>query len=225
MSELKQLMKKYKIKDSSLDLILTSLTHSSYANEHNTIHNERLEFLGDAVLSILVSEYLYENFPNLNEGDMSKLRARSVCEEANAEYARELNLAPMLRLGHGEEMGGGRHRDAVLNDAFEAMLGAIYLKEGLAKVKEILNDVVFPKIGKIDDNSFVDYKSKLQEYVQSETREALVYKEIKEEGKPHDKTFTMAVFLDGVKLGTGTGKSKKAAEQLAAKQALDMMSK
>ena len=225
MKELKQLMSKYKIKESSLDLLLTSLTHSSYANEHSTIHNERLEFLGDAVLSILVSEYLYENYPDLNEGDMSKLRARTVCEEANAEYAKELNLGNMLRLGHGEELGGGRYRNAVLNDAFEAMLGAIYLTEGLNKVRAILKDVVFPKIGKTSDTSFIDYKSKLQEYVQSETREALVYREIKEEGKPHEKTFTMAVFLDGVKLGVGTGKSKKAAEQLAAKQALDMMSK
>lgn len=223
--ELKQLMQKYNLNSKSKETILTALTHSSYANEHNTIHNERLEFLGDAVLSVLVSEYLYNNFQDLNEGDMSKLRARSVCEEANAEYARLLNLGPMLRLGHGEELSGGRVRDAVLNDAFEALMGAIYLTEGLAKVKEILTDVVFSSIGKITNNSFIDYKSKLQEYVQSETREALVYKEINESGKPHEKVFTMAVFLDGVKLGTGSGKSKKAAEQLAAKQALEKMSK
>lgn len=225
MSELKQLMQKYKINNASMDTILIALTHSSYANEHNTEHNERLEFLGDSVLSILVSEYLYNNFHDLNEGDMSKLRARAVCEEANAEYARKLNLGSMLRLGHGEELGGGRVRDAVLNDAFEALMGAIYLTEGLSKVKEILTEIVFPSIGKITNNSFIDYKSKLQEYVQSETREALIYKEINESGKPHEKVFTMAVFLDGVKLGVGSGKSKKAAEQLAAKQALEKMSK
>lgn len=225
MTELEQFMNKYQINAQSLDLLLTSLTHSSYANEHGTVHNERLEFLGDAVLSILVSEYLYQNYPQLNEGDMSKLRARTVCEEANALYAKQMGLGTMLRLGHGEELGGGRFRDAVLNDAFEAMLGALYLTEGLDKVKEILKDVVFPSIGQISDNAFVDYKSRLQEYVQSETREALIYREINESGKPHDKTFTMAVYLDGVKLGVGTGKSKKAAEQLAAKQALDKMSK
>lgn len=222
---LKAFIQKYHISDASLYLVEEALTHSSYANEHNTKHNERLEFLGDSVLNMLVAEEIFKNYKNMAEGEMTKLRAASVCEEANAMYARSIDLSDMLKLGHGEEMSGGRFRDAILNDAFEALIAAIYLTEGINKTREILKDVVFPNIGKITDSSFIDYKSKLQEYVQSETREALIYKEISEVGRPHDKTFTMAVYLDDVKLGIGIGKSKKQAEQLAAKQALEKMAK
>ena len=222
---LKAFIKKYHISDTSLYLIEEALTHSSYANEHNTKHNERLEFLGDSVLNMLVAEEIFKNYKNMAEGEMTKLRAASVCEEANAMYARSINLSDMLKLGHGEELSGGRFRDAILNDAFEALVAAIYLTEGIVKTREILKDIVFPNIGKITETSFIDYKSKLQEYVQSETREALVYKEISEVGRPHDKTFTMAVYLDDVKLGVGVGKSKKQAEQFAAKQALEKMAK
>lgn len=223
MSNLDAFLKKYKIDSSRMDIIEEALTHSSYANEHQTTCYERLEFLGDAVLGILVAEFIYKNYPNLPEGKMTKLRATYVCEDANYKYAQELEIGSMIRLGHGEEMSGGRTRPTVLNDVFEALLGAIYLTNGLEKVREILSDVVFPHIGKDIVKPFVDYKSKLQEYIQTETRSVLQYRLDDVVGPPHDRTFTMSVSLDGIKLGVGIGKSKKDAEQLAAKAALDKM--
>lgn len=225
MNKLDNLLDKYNIKKDQIAVIEEALTHSSYANEHNTKSNERLEFLGDAVLSVLVTEFIYNEFPTLPEGKMTKLRATYVCEDANYIYAQKLGISEVLRLGHGEELGGGRTRAAVLNDAFEAFLGAIYLTNGLDKVKEILIDVVFPHIGKDIVKPFVDYKSRLQEYIQSETRQALIYRVDNIVGPPHNRTFTISVVLDGIKLGEGVGKSKKDAEQLAAKKALEKMVK
>ena len=225
MNKLDNLLDKYNIKKDQIAVIEEALTHSSYANEHNTKSNERLEFLGDAVLSVLVTEFIYNEFPTLPEGKMTKLRATYVCEDANYIYAQKLGISEVLRLGHGEELGGGRTRAAVLNDAFEAFLGAIYLTNGLEKVKEILIDVVFPHIGKDIVKPFVDYKSRLQEYIQSETRQALTYRVDNIAGPPHNRTFTISVVLDGIKLGEGVGKSKKDAEQLAAKKALEKMVK
>lgn len=225
MNKLDNLLNKYNIKKDQIVVIEEALTHSSYANEHNTNSNERLEFLGDAVLSVLVTEFIYNEFPTLPEGKMTKLRATYVCEDANYIYAQKLGISEVLRLGHGEELGGGRTRAAVLNDAFEAFLGAIYLTNGLEKVKEILIDVVFPHIGKDIVKPFVDYKSRLQEYIQAETRQALTYRVDNIVGPPHNRTFTISVVLDGIKLGEGVGKSKKDAEQLAAKKALEKMVK
>lgn len=225
MTKLELLLKKYDIKVENLNIINESLTHSSYANEHEVKSNERLEFLGDAVLGLLVAEYIYKNNPTLPEGKMTKLRATYVCEDANVTYANHLGIGEVLRLGHGEEMSGGRTRPAVLNDAFEAFLGAVYLENGLDKVRTILNDVVFPHIGKDIVKPFVDYKSHLQEYIQAESRSILQYRLDLVEGPPHNRTFTMSVLLDGIKLGEGIGKSKKDAEQLAAKAALDKMAK
>ena len=223
--KLDEILKKYQINVLDKSLIIEGLTHSSYANEHHCESNERLEFLGDAVLGLLVGEYIYKNNPGLAEGQMTKLRATYVCEDANHKYAQVLGLGDALLLGHGEELGGGRTRPAVLNDAFEAFLGAIYLTCGLEKVREILEQVVFPHIGKDIVKPFVDYKSHLQEYIQSESREAIVYRLDKVMGPPHDRTFTISVLLDNIKLGEGTGKSKKDAEQLAAKAALEKMVK
>ena len=225
MNKLDNLLDKYNTKKDRIAVIEEALTHSFYANEHNTKSNERLEFLGDAVLSVLVTEFIYNEFPTLPEGKMTKLRATYVCEDANYIYAQKLGISEVLRLGHGEELGGGRTRAAVLNDAFEAFLGAIYLTNGLEKVKEILIDVVFPHIGKDIVKPFVDYKSRLQEYIQSETRQALTYRVDNIVGPPHNRTFTISVVLDGIKLGEGVGKSKKDAEQLAAKKALEKMVK
>lgn len=225
MNKLDNLLNKYNIRKDQIVVIEEALTHSSYANEHNTNSNERLEFLGDAVLSVLVTEFIYNEFPTLPEGKMTKLRATYVCEDANYIYAQKLGISEVLRLGHGEELGGGRTRAAVLNDAFEAFLGAIYLTNGLEKVKEILIDVVFPHIGKDIVKPFVDYKSRLQEYIQAETRQALTYRVDNIVGPPHNRTFTISVVLDGIKLGEGVGKSKKDAEQLAAKKALEKMVK
>lgn len=225
MNKLEAFLNKYKIKADNMDIILEALTHSSYANEHQTTCYERLEFLGDAVLGILVAEFIYKNYPGLPEGKMTKLRATYVCEDANFKYAQELSIGEMIRLGHGEEMSGGRTRTTVLNDAFEALLGAIYLTNGLDKVREVLSDVVFPHIGQDIVKPFVDYKSRLQEYIQTETRSVLQYRLDDVVGPPHDRTFTMSVTLDGIRLGVGVGKSKKDAEQHAAQDALNKMVK
>lgn len=225
MTKLQKLLNKYDIEVKNLDRIKEALTHSSYANEHSLKSNERLEYLGDAVLGLLVAEYIFKNNPNLPEGKMTKLRATYVCEDANYKYAMELGIGDVLYLGHGEEQSGGRTRPAVLNDAFEAFLGAVYLEAGLDKVRTILEDVVFPHIGKDIIKPFVDYKSHLQEYIQSESRSILQYRLDNVEGPPHDRTFTMSVLLDGIKLGQGIGKSKKDAEQQAAASALEKMAK
>ena len=225
MTNLKKLLQKYDINVSNINLIKEALTHSSYANEHNLKSNERLEYLGDAVLGLLVAEYIFKNNPDLPEGKMTKLRATYVCEDANYKYAQELGIGDVLYLGHGEEQSGGRSRPAVLNDAFEAFLGAVYLEVGLEKVREILEDIVFPHVGKDIVKPFVDYKSHLQEYIQSESRSILQYRLDNVDGPPHDRTFTMSVLLDGIKLGQGIGKSKKDAEQQAAASALEKMAK
>ena len=157
MNKLNILLDKYNINKDKIEVIEEALTHSSYANEHNATSNERLEFLGDSVLNLLVAEYIFQQFPTLPEGKMTKLRATYVCEDANHIYAQKLGISEVLRLGHGEELGGGRTRAAVLNDAFEAFLGAIYLTNGLDKVREILKVVVFPHVGKDIVKPFVDY--------------------------------------------------------------------
>ena len=201
------------------------MTHSSYANEHNLKSNERIEFLGDAVLGFLVAQYIYNNFPNMPEGKMSKLRATYVCENANAKYATVIGIDQLLLLGKGEEQSGGRQKEAVINDAFESFLGAVYLTNGLDDVKKILEKVVFPHIKANDQIEFVDYKSQLQEYIQAETRSSLVYTLVNREGASNDPIFTMEVVLEGIVLGRGIGKSKKEASQLAAKNALSKMAK
>ncbi len=222
---LNKILADYDIKINNYEHFLLAMTHSSYANEHNLKSNERIEFLGDAVLGLLVAEYIYQNFPNIPEGKMSKLRATYVCENANAKYARELKIDELLLLGRGEELSGGRNKDAVINDGFESFLGALYLTKGISSVKKILEKIVFPHIKANDQVEFVDYKSLLQEYVQAETRSALVYRLDKKEGTANEPTFTMSVLLDGIILGTGVGRSKKDSGQLAAKDALSKMAK
>ena len=214
------------IKKFGLDLELNStieesLTHSSYANEHGLKSNERLEFLGDAVLSIFVTRYIYETYPEMPEGKMTKLRATYVCEDANAKYAKIIGLDKLIQLGHGEELSGGRNRDAVLNDAFEAFLAGVYLSKGLTEVAKIIDEVVLPEIRDVNDVPFVDYKSQLQEYIQAEKRTILTYRLDEVIGPPHQRTFKMSAVLDGITLGTGVGKSKKEAEQIAAHEALN----
>ena len=175
---LNEILAKYDVKIKKYDHFILAMSHSSYANEHNVSSNERIEFLGDAVLGMLVARYIYENFPFLPEGKMSKLRATYVCENANAKYAKELQIDKLLLLGRGEELSGGRQKDAIINDAFESFLGALYLTNGLDDVKKVLEKLVFPHIKANDQIEFIDYKSLLQEYVQSETRASLVYKRI-----------------------------------------------
>lgn len=201
------------------DLLETALTHSSYANEHNTESNERLEYMGDAVLDLLMGEYLYKKFPKRQEGSLTKMRAKNVCESALVEYAKRCDLKDYLLLGKGEEMSGGRNRSALQADAFEALLGAIYLDKGLEEVRKVFDKVVVPTVESDKVDNFVDYKSYLQELVQSDKR-TLEYKVVDEQGPSHDKTFVTRVYMDDILMGEGAGKTKKESEQHAAETAL-----
>jgi ribonuclease-3 len=207
------------LKFNDLALLETSLTHSSYANENQCESNERLEFIGDAVLDLLMGKYLYEKNKDYNEGDLTKIRAKNVCESALVEYAKACNLKKYLRLGIGEEKSGGRNRVALQADAFEAFIGAIYLDKGLDEVYKVFNKIVIPLVEEERQDNFVDYKSYLQELVQSDKR-TLEYKMIAEKGPSHDKTFVMRVYMDDILMGEGSGKTKKEAEQHAAEMAL-----
>lgn len=198
-------------------LLSHALTHSSYANEKHwdkTKCNERLEYLGDAVLELLSSDFLFKNYPTMPEGEMTKLRASLVCEPTLAFCAEEISLGEYLLLGKGEDLTGGRKRPSVVSDAMEALIGAIYLDGGLANAKEfvhrfILNDIEHKQL-------FYDSKTILQEMVQAEFKDGLVYELLKEEGPDHNKSFEVCVKIGGRELGRGTGRTKKAAEQVAA---------
>lgn len=203
------------------NLITLALTHSSYANEKHQgglANNERLEFLGDAVLELISSEFLFLNNRKMHEGELTRLRASLVCEPTLAECAREMGLGNYLLLGKGEDMTGGRQRDSILSDAMEAIIGAIYLDSGFASAKEhiyrfILSDIEHKKL-------FFDSKTILQEMVQGKWEEALSYRLLKEDGPDHNKTFTAAVYLGSRQLAQGSGRTKKASEQAAAYEAI-----
>ena len=209
----------YKFKD--IRLLENALTHSSYANENHKKSNERLEFLGDSVLSIIMSDYLYKKMSDTNEGDLSKLRASLVCEQSLDKVARRIGLDEALMLGRGEEMSGGRKRPSIVSDAFEAVLAAIYLDSDIETARNWLlplmkDDIEDAIAGRRSD----DYKTTLQEKIQKNHAGTISYNLVKEEGQAHLKSFTVQVLLDGKKIGTGTGSSKKEAEQNAAKMAL-----
>lgn len=215
----------YKFKDAAL--FNTAMTHSSYANEHrgsHLHHNERLEFLGDSVLGFVTADYLMGHFPDLPEGELTKLRAAVVCEGALCEIARELGIPGQIRLGHGEEAGGGRERPSILADATEALLGAIYLDGGIEQARAFVLRFIPHKVDvAIAGGAFKDYKTMLQEIVQKNKQEALSYRLAGESGPDHDKRFTMEVLLNSNVFAAGMGKSKKEAEQMAAKKALELM--
>ena len=202
--------------------ILEALTHSSYSNENkNYKYNERLEFLGDSVLSIVISDYLFREEKNLPEGELTKLRANIVCEESLSEVALNIKLGDYLLLGKGEEATGGRERISILADALEAVIAAIYLDGGMDNAKKF----IFDNMQEIIEDSlkgkiFRDYKTYLQEVLQSKGEQHIWYKLIEEKGPDHNKRFVMEVGINDVVLGVGEGKSKKDAEQLAAKSAL-----
>ena len=201
---------KYKVYINDSKLLSVALTHSSYANEFSGEDYERLEFLGDAVLQIIVSEYLYKT-TNLNEGDMTKLRASFVCEHALAAYSNDIGLIPFIKTGAGQNKNVN---ETIIADIFESVLGAIYLSNGLSDCEKIITAVVIPYIE--SGHSFMtDYKTILQEYVQTD-KKSLEYKIIKESGPAHDKIYTIEVRIDGMIFGRGTGRSKKEAEQQAA---------
>ena len=198
-------------------LFRQAMTHSSYANEHRLDHsccNERLEFLGDAVLELSTSEFLYQKYQKLPEGDLTKTRASIVCEPTLALCAGEIELGEYLLLGKGEEASGGRNRNSVVSDAMEALIGAIYLDGGFANAKEfvgrfILNDIEHKQL-------FYDSKTILQEMVQSRNEGELSYELLKEEGPDHNKSFEVCARIGGAEVGRGRGRTKKAAEQMAA---------
>lgn len=197
-----------------------ALTHSSYANEKKLGKlgsNERLEFLGDAVLELISSDYLYARFTQIPEGELTKKRASLVCEPSLAYCAREFGLPQFLLLGKGEDMTGGRNRDSIVSDATEALLGAIYLDGGFASAKEFIHKFILKDIE--HKKLFYDSKTILQEVVQGK-HESLSYELVNESGPDHDKNFTVDVHIDGKKISSGTGHTKKAAEQQAAYQAL-----
>ena len=206
-------------------LLLNALTHSSYANEarHGVTSNERLEFLGDSVLSIIVSNYLFTQFPNMPEGELTKLRASLVCEKSLCAFSRVLELGKFLQLGKGEDKGGGRERDSILADAFEAVLAAIYLDGGMEIARKHVMNFVLRELKHTDDEVVKDYKTALQEIIQRNPEESVSYILTDEFGPDHDKQFTVEVHLNSNIIGTGKGKSKKQAEQMAAKQALHLM--
>lgn len=192
----------------------TALTHTSYANEHNVESYERLEYLGDAVLELIISDYFFKN-TNLAEGKMSKKRSMYVCEEALDAYAKDINLAEYIKVGNGMH---NEVNATIVADVFEAVIASIYLNNGLSKAKEFIYDIIIPKIE--ENNVYLsDYKSYLQELVQT-NQKSVEYTVINEYGPSHDKTFEVEARVDGMLYGKGTGKSKKEAEQNAARDAI-----
>ncbi len=208
-------------------LIDDAFTHTSYMNEHKqTLHdNERLEFMGDAVMQIWVSERLFNMEPAVSEGRMTTMRAQLVCEKSFAMIMRELKLTPYIKLGIGEEKNGGRNKDSILADAFEAFVGALYLTGGMDSVSKILDPVFEPLINHPELTGITDYKTQLQEYAQSDIRKSVRYVLLSEKGPSNNPQFEMGVYLDDILLGRGVASSKKQAEQNAAREALKILVK
>ncbi len=205
--------------------LVLAMTHSSYANENKSDKlqsNERLEFLGDAVLNIVVSEYIYLNYPNLAEGDLTKARASTVCESSLVICANKIELGRYLLLGRGEENTGGRKRVSILSDAFEALIASIYLDSGIESAKAFIYKYLLDIIcSSVKGTVFLDYKTQLQEKVQKKGEYKIIYEIIEEKGPDHDKKFVAQVIVDDHINGIGGGRSKKEAEQNAAKAALE----
>ena len=210
----------YEFRDSGL--LQLALTHSSYANERGTKKdNERLEFLGDSVLGFITAEYLFSTLSQRPEGELTKLRANAVCEKSLAQFAQEINLGDFVNLGKGEIMTGGRERPSILSDAFESVIAAIYLDGGMDEAKKFV--LRFVSKSTTDTVQATDYKTMLQEVIQKNPDEHLTYALAAQSGPDHNKTFTVEVFLNSNCIGTGSGHSKKKAEQAAAKEALKLM--
>lgn len=203
-------------------LLQSAMCHTSYANEHRLGHlgsNERLEFLGDSILSVITAEYLYTTYANRPEGELTRMRAALVCEGALCSFAKKIELGKMLKLGKGEEKSNGRNRPSILADAFEALLAAMYLDSGMEEVRAFL----LPFYAQYHAEKSTDYKTELQEIIQKNPGEALQYILVGESGPDHDKVFRVAVHLNSNCLAEGEGRSKKEAEQNAAHKALILM--
>ena len=213
-----EILKKLNIPFTNLKYYEQAFTHTSYANEFNTVSYERLEYLGDAVLELIISEYLYKTTDE-PEGKMTKLRSSYVCENALYEYSCLLGLNEEIKLGHGESERDGKHNKTIVADIFESFIGAVFLDCGFEVVKKFIYDNIIPLIENNSIDFIEDYKSVLQELVQTD-RKSLTYEVVDEYGPAHDKTFTIIVKIDNIVYGEGTAHSKKEAEQLAAKSAL-----
>ena len=212
---------------SNITLLQNALTHSSYANErwHDSLKsNERLEFLGDSILGMVVADYLYKNFPNRLEGELTRMRADMVCETSLATVAAKLDLGRHLLLGHGEEQGSGRSRASTLADAVESIIAACYLDGGMEAAEGMIHKFILCNVpvGKLHN---ADYKTALQELVQQKKNQVLSYALVGESGQDHDKEFFEEVSLNGQVIGKGSGSSKKRAEQSAAQAAIEILSK
>ena len=207
-------------------ILETALTHSSYAFENDSTgnNNERLEFLGDAVLELCVSDNLFTNNASMPEGEMTKRRSNVVCEKSLAAKAREFSVGQYLKLGKGEDITGGRERASILSDAFEAIIGALYLDQGYETARDFVNRAFGSDLSHVEQSG--DYKSELQEYVQNSLgllSDDIEYNVVSCSGPDHNKNYTVALFVKKEKYGSGSGRSKKVAEQLAAKQALQIL--
>lgn len=213
----------YQFKDRGL--LQQALTHSSYANELTGEANDyqRMEFLGDAVIELVSSKVLYDRYPGMTEGELSKKRASMVCEPALASCARNLSLQEFIRLGRGEELGNGRARDSIVSDVMEAVVGAVYIEGGFEAASALVARTIMEE--QSDQRSFYDAKSALQEYVQQRSAGTPEYRVLREKGPDHARVFECAVFVDSVLMGTGKGSSKKAGEQAAAFEALERLKK
>ena len=220
---LNQLRDKFGITFKDTSYLAEAFTHSSYVNEHRELKlhdNERIEFLGDAVLELAISDYLFARYPNQPEGKLTRLRAAIVCEVSLSQFAKECNFDSFIRLGKGEERMNGRKRPALLCDLFESFIGALYLEQGMDSVLNFLKKTIFPSIESGAFSHVMDSKTNLQEFLQQKGEIAIQYVLVEEEGPAHQKEFVVEVRAEGKKLGQGKGKTKKAAEQVAAANAL-----
>ncbi len=206
------------------ELLLRAITHSSYANEHKVKSYERLEFLGDAILDFVVGEYLFEKFPDLPEGQLTKMRASLVCEKMLFQVSRQLEIGRYMRLSHGEQRTGGAERPSILADMFESVIAAIYLdSKSMDVTKKFILKHMEPVVKSASKNNFKDYKTALQEIIQQNPEEKLSYNLVSSTGPDHNKHFVFEVMLNSNVIGKGGGRSKKEAEQQAARVALELM--
>ncbi|MGP4068076.1 ribonuclease III [Halobacillus sp. B29] len=224
MDDFPSFQKRVNIYFQDISLLEQAFTHSSYVNEHRKTErkdNERLEFLGDAVLELGVSQYLYREFPDMAEGELTKFRASIVCEASLVDFAKDLNFHELILLGKGEELTGGRNRPALLADVFEAFIGALYLDQGFEEVVTFLEKYVYPKVKKGAFSHAMDFKSQLQEFIQRDKNSKIEYEIVEERGPAHSREFIAHVRIQGEVGGIGVGRTKKEAEQRAAQKALE----
>lgn len=225
-SQLEELLEKANLKLAKMDLLNAALIHPSYVYEKGSRHgghNQRLEFLGDAVVGLIIGDYLYQRFPDKTEGELTKMRAAVVCESSLAKAAQRLGIGRYLLMGKGEKIGGGAQRPSNLADAWEAVIGALYLELGLEEIREFTLSYLKPEIEMVVIGNYGDYKTQFQEFIQQNPNNSVEYKIISESGPDHEKIFVSGIFLNGTLISQGSGRTKKEAEQNAAQQALMKM--